>query len=96
MHARVSFYELGSASKEDAAAAFDGAVRAVKDMQGNKGGVLLVDTANGKAITVTYWETEQALRDSAQQATAVREQAAGSANMSITGVDAYEVALEFD
>ena len=96
MHARVSFYDSGSASKEDAAEAFDSAVRAVKDMQGNKGGVLLVDTAHGKAITVTYWETEEALRDSTQQADAVREQAAGSAGMSITAVEAYEVAMEFD
>jgi heme-degrading monooxygenase HmoA len=96
MHARVSFYELGSASKDEAARAFEGAVEAVKDMEGSRGGELLVDTANGKALTITYWESEQALRDSTQRANSVREQAAGSANMSITAVEVYEVALEFD
>jgi heme-degrading monooxygenase HmoA len=95
MHARVSFYDLGGASKDDAARAFEGAVRAVKEMTGNKGGMLLVDRADGKAITITYWENDQALRDSTKQANTAREQAAGGAGMTITGVEAYEVALEF-
>jgi len=95
MHARVSFYELGNASKDDAARSFGDALQAVKEMTGNKGGMLLVDAAARKAVTITYWESEQALRDSTQQANTARERAAGSAGMTITGVEAYEVALEF-
>jgi len=95
MHARVSYYDLGTASKDDATNAFDSARDAVESMPGNKGGMMLVDTENGKAITITLWETEQALRDTEQAANALREQAAGGAGMSISGVEAYEVALEF-
>ena len=96
MHARLTFYELGSASKVEAARAFEGAAEGIKEMQGNRGGELLVDAANGKALTITYWDSEQALRDSDQRANTLREQAAGSANMSITGTEVYEVALQFD
>jgi heme-degrading monooxygenase HmoA len=95
MHARVSSYDLTGATKEDAVKAFDDARVTLEDMPGNKGGMLLVDTAQGKALTITLWETEQALRDSAERANALRREAAGSAGMSVTAVNAYEVALEF-
>lgn len=95
MHARVSSYDLTGATKEDVVAAFDTARLAVEDIPGNQGGMLLVDIAQGKALTITLWESEQALRDSEQRANTLRREAAGSAGMSITGVDAYEVALEF-
>ena len=95
MHARVSYYELGTASKDDATSALESARDTVESMQGNKGGMMLVDTEHSKAITITLWETEQALRDTEQAANAVREQAAGGAGMSISGVESYEVTLEF-
>ena len=95
MHARVSFYDLGSASRDDAARAFDGARSAVEQMQGNQGGLLLVSPEHGKAMTITFWESEEALQATDQQAGQARQQAAGSAGMTITGVEAYEVALEF-
>jgi heme-degrading monooxygenase HmoA len=95
MHARVSLYDLNDASRDDAVAAFEQARSAVEQMQGNQGGMLLVGTNGDKAITVTFWESEQALRASAEQADEARQQAAGSAGMTITGVEPYEVALEF-
>jgi heme-degrading monooxygenase HmoA len=95
MHARVSFYDLGSASRDDAARAFDGARSSVEQMQGNQGGLLLVSPEDGKAMTITSWESEEALKATDQQAGQTRQQAAGSAGMAIIGVEAYEVALEF-
>lgn len=75
MHARVSFYELGSASRDDAVRAFEGARGAVEEMEGNRGGMLLVDTDGGKAITITFWESEDALRASEQRADDARREA---------------------
>ena len=95
MHARVSFYELGSASRDDAVRAFEGARGAVEEMEGNRGGMLLVDTDGGKAITITFWESEDALRASEQRADDARREAAGGAGMSISAVERYEVGLEF-
>lgn len=95
MHARVSFYELREASLEDAVRAFESARGALEQMQGSRGGMLLVNPHDRKAITITLWETDDALRATEQQANQVRQQATSSVNMTITGVEAYEVAMEF-
>ena len=95
MYARVSFYDMGSSSRDDAAAAFEQARSAAEQMEGNQGGMLLVDPQGAKAITITLWESEQALQASEQQANQVRADAARTAGMSIRGVEPYEVALEF-
>jgi len=57
--------------------------------------MLLVSPDTGKAITITFWESEEALRATEQQANQTRQQAAGSAGMEIVNVEAYEIALEF-
>ena len=95
MHARVSFYELGQASRDDVVRGFESVRGVVEQMQGNQGAMLLVNPEGRKAMTITLWETEDALRATEQQANQSRQQAASSAGMTITGVEAYEVALEF-
>lgn len=95
MHARVSFYELAGASRDDAVRAFEGARSAVGQMQGNQGAMLLVNPETGKAMTITLWDSEDALRATEQQADRTRQQAASGAGMVVTSVEAYEVALEF-
>lgn len=95
MHARVSFYEVASGG--DAAAAlkgFEDAMDAVGEMEGNRGATLLVDRNSGKAITITYWETEEHLRSSAEKANKIRQEASDASGLSILGVESYEVALE--
>ena len=95
MHARVSFYDLAGASRDDAVRAFEAARNAVQQMEGNQGGMLLLNPQDGKAVTITLWDSEDALRATEQQAHQTRQQAASSAGMTITGVEAYEVAMEF-
>ena len=96
MHARVSFYDLGGASPDDAKQAFEGAREALSQMQGSQGGLLLVNEDEGKAMTITLWENEAALRASDQQADQTRQQAVSRAGMTVSRVEAYQVALEFD
>ena len=95
MHARVSYYDLGGASGDDVKRGFEKAVASVKDMQGSHGGMALVNQQDGKALTITLWESEDALRSTEQQADQVRADAASSAGVTITGVERYEVVLEF-
>jgi heme-degrading monooxygenase HmoA len=95
MHARVSFYEVASGG--DAAAAvkgFEDAMAPLQQMEGHRGATLLVDGENGKAITITYWETEEHLRSSAERANKLRQEASDTGGLSIQGVESYEVALE--
>jgi heme-degrading monooxygenase HmoA len=92
MWARVSSYEFGGdANVEEGVRAFE---RAISDdsfqMEGMHDAYLLVDRASGKALTITLWESEEALRASEASADQVRRQAAGDA---VRNVDRYEVAL---
>ena len=95
MHARLSFYDTGGASRDELVGAFEGVRSAVERMQGNQGAMLLVSPEGEKAITITLWESEEDLRATQQQADETRQQAAGGAGMTIRGVESYEVALEF-
>ena len=63
-------------------------------MEGNRGVELLVDQDSGKAITITYWETEEDLRTSAEQANKLHKEASDTGGLSIRGLENYEVALE--
>ena len=95
MHARVSFYELGSGGDIDAAVkGFEGAVDPVRQMEGNLGATFLVDRGSGKAISITYWDSEEHLQSSVESASKLRQQVADDAGISIQGVENYEVALE--
>ena len=95
MEARVSFYDMGSASKDDAVRAFDQATAALEQMEGNEGGMLLVSADGDKAITITFWQSEEALRASEAQANQTRQQAAGEVGMTIRDVEAYTLGLTF-
>ena len=78
----------------------DGAVQQYRDslsrfrqIPGNQGALLLIDRSGGKGIAVTLWDSEQAIADSREQATQLREQAAKQAGGQIQSVEEYEVAV---
>jgi heme-degrading monooxygenase HmoA len=95
MHARVSFYDLAGGRPDDAVSAFASAQEAVEKMQGNQGAMLLVNRADAKAISITFWNTEDDLRATTEQANQARQQVADRGGLSIRAVEPYEVALEF-
>jgi heme-degrading monooxygenase HmoA len=45
-------------------------------MPGNRGALALVDRATGRVLTITFWDSEQAVSGSAGQASSLREQIA--------------------
>lgn len=95
MHARVSFYEGGAGTDVDSAVqAFQNAVNSVQEMEGNQGATLLVERNSGKAITITYWDSEEHLQGSVEAANQARQQAAEAGGLSIRSVEHYEVAME--
>ncbi|HEX2235518.1 MAG TPA: hypothetical protein VHK89_04520 [Actinomycetota bacterium] len=95
MHARVSFYQLQEGADPEAGVkGFRDSIGTLEAMEGEQGVMLLVDRTTGKAITITLWDTEDNLHASAEQANKVREQASSSGQLSILGVENYEVAIE--
>ena len=76
MHARLSFIEGTPDSVEGGVKSFrDEVVPFVRD-NGGEGVYLLIDRQAGKAIGITLWESEDALRASAERAAVLRDQAA--------------------
>jgi hypothetical protein len=53
----------------------------------------LADRQSGRMTAITLWESDDALRQSEQQANQLREQAAQAGGQRVGGVDRYEVAV---
>jgi heme-degrading monooxygenase HmoA len=94
MHARVSTY-TGPADQYAAGLEKlrDATVPQLGQVDGFRGVLALIDRGSGKALSITFWESEDALRASAEEATQLREQIAAASSEQIIGVENYEVAL---
>ena len=90
MHARVSTYD-GEA--DELVKGFDSVTGALEDLDGFSKAYFLVDRAGGRGISITLWESEDALNASVERANQMREEATDQAGASIRSVDHYEVAL---
>lgn len=91
MHARVSTYE---GEPDRLVSAFDSVTGPLEQLDGFSGAYFLVDRAGGRGMSITLWESEEALEASVERANQMREQASAGADASIRSVDHYEVALE--
>src|SRR5215207_11521348 len=65
----------------------------VKQVDGFEGVYYLVDRESGKALTITLWESEEALHASEEEANRLRSESAESASATIVDVERYEVGL---
>ncbi len=90
MFARVSKYEIPVEGIDSAVQGFEQV--ALEDWDGFHRAYLLVDRASGKALSITMWESEEALHSSAERANQAREQVMDAASGSIVTVKEYEVA----
>jgi formylmethanofuran dehydrogenase subunit E len=93
MHARVTSLSGTPSDVDNGIATFrDNVLPFVHDA--GKGAILLVDRETGKALAITLWEDEQAMRASEESANALRADAAremGAADE--PAVHRYEVAV---
>jgi heme-degrading monooxygenase HmoA len=90
MHARVSNY---TGEAERLLDGFQAATAPLEDMEGFSKAYFLVDRANNKAISITIWESEDALRASAAKANELRKGATAPSGATIDSVEHYEIAL---
>ena len=93
MFARVGTYQSKPEDIDKVTSSFQGRTDTVQNLQGFRDAYLLVDRKSGKAVTVTLWESEQALADSAEAAGKLRSAAADEFGGTILSVETYEVAL---
>ncbi len=94
MFARVSTY-TGTSDE------LDEAIRQVREntlpklmqLDGYKGAYFLVDRQNGKSLSVTLWESEEAMSTSEEAANSLRSEVADALGTQMVGVERYEVAI---
>jgi heme-degrading monooxygenase HmoA len=93
MHARVSSYQ---GDVDRLVEGFRRQTGLVRRLDGFARAYLFVDRSVGRAVTVTLWDSEEALDASASRAAQLREEARETAAATIGSVDSYEVAFDVE
>jgi heme-degrading monooxygenase HmoA len=92
MFARVSTYRADDADK--LVEGFERVREPLEQMDGFSHAYFMVDRAAGKGLSITVWETEEALSASAAKADELRKQGAETGGASIESVESYEIGLQ--
>jgi len=95
MFARVVRYQIPEARFGEVVPAFRDAVERLQDVEGHKGGYLLIDRDNSTALTVTLWDNQAAMEASEVTASRLRSEAINAIEGEIQSVNRCEVALDF-
>lgn len=94
MYARVSRYEVPMEKLDDDVRGVDATQKRVTDMPGSLGLFYLMDRETGKTMSITLWESEQAMRDSEAAANTLRTETSEAAMSKVMGIERYEVVAQ--
>jgi heme-degrading monooxygenase HmoA len=89
MHARVSTYQTDD--PEGLVEGFKSVSSDLEQVDGFSHGYFLVDRDGGKALSITIWESDEALRASQSKADELRKRGTEASGTSINSVDHYEI-----
>jgi heme-degrading monooxygenase HmoA len=90
MFARVSTYQ---GNTEQLLEGFRRTTEPLAQIEGFERAFFLTDPAAGEAMSITLWETEEAMTASAEWANRAREHATHESGARVESVRSYEVAL---
>jgi len=93
MFARVSTYRAADAGADKMLEGFQSVTEPLEQMDGFSHAYFLVDRDSGKAMSITVWESEQALSASVAKADELRKQGSEAGGGSIESVEQYEIGL---
>ena len=91
MFARVSTYRASDADK--LLEGFESVTAPLEQIDGFSHAYFLVDRENGKALSITVWESKEALEASVAKADELRKQGTETGGGSIESVAHYEIGL---
>lgn len=94
MYARVSRYEVPTDRLEEDIRGAEATERRVAAMPGALGLYYLVDRQSGRTMSITLWDSEQAMHDSEMEASQLRNKTSGAVAATITGIERYEVVAQ--
>jgi heme-degrading monooxygenase HmoA len=90
-YARVSVY--GADDTDALVAGFESVTAELKQVDGFSHAYFMVNPNNRRGISITFWDDEDALRESSSRADELRQRGAGHASASVVSVDTFEVRL---
>ena len=93
MFARVSTYELDQGRASEVIGAFAPAIEQLRGHDGFVDGLFLVERDGLQGVTVTLWETLDAMERSSVSAARARSEAAHEAGATVTSTYEYEVGV---
>ena len=93
MFARVSTYRAPDADR--LLEGFESVRGGLEGMEGFSHAYFLVDRSSGKGMSITMWESEEALRASAASADEMRRRGTELGGGSIESVENFEVGMSF-
>lgn len=96
MFARVTTYQGRPGQAEQPVQRFEEARDRLEEIGGFEGAYFLYDQKTGKAMTITFWESEEAMRASAAAIAPLRDtvvQALGATQPPV--IETYEVTAQF-
>lgn len=96
MLARVARYQIDPERCDEAVRAFQEVGAEIAKLDGMNAGYVLVDSENGTAMTVTFWDNRPALDASETRAATARQRAARDADGEIQSVVVFDVVRELN
>ena len=87
MYARATTLRASPEDVEEAIVHYQEGIPSFSELAGNRGAFLLVDRSAGKALSVTFWESEEAMRRTDELRQQPAQESSGES------VDEYEVAV---
>jgi heme-degrading monooxygenase HmoA len=91
MHARVSTYQ--ASDTDGLLEGFRSVTGDLEQVDGFSHALFLVDRESGKAMSITVWDSEDALNASVQQAEQLRQRGTQPSGTKIESVQHYEVPI---
>ena len=99
MFARVSVYQESPEGMDESIRNWEDVIARVNqglEAEGiaGKGAMLLVERKSGKSMTISFWNSEEDMRSSAEVANKARSEATEASGGHIVSVEEFEVALD--
>lgn len=94
MYARISRYEVPLGNLDEDIRGASATQMRVAEMPGSLGLYYLVDRETGRTMSITLWENEQAMRDSDEPASRLRDETTSAAGATVTSIERYEVVTQ--
>jgi heme-degrading monooxygenase HmoA len=94
MFARVSIYDIPQDRRAEARANFESALARIRETEGLVNAQFLLGCESDRAVTITFWESHEAMAASRVVASRLRSEAAASVGGDVLSVEEFEVVPE--